>query len=101
MQYMDRPLKEMVDALPARPRRIILNKVATREGPSVVTLEAIGASRAPYHIRNRAGFEAELAALPGYRLRDSWEIESLGLRIGTHPGLGRSTSRGYVLDRED
>lgn len=101
MQYMESTLTELVAALPARPRRIILNKVATREGPTVVTLEAIGTARVPYQIRNRAGFEAELAALPGYRLRDSWEIGSLAARIGTHPGLGFSTSRGYVLDRED
>ena len=70
MQYMETPLSAMLDALPARPKRIILNKVATREGPTVVTLERIGASRVPYHIRNRETFEAELAALPGYRMRD-------------------------------
>ncbi|WP_102224238.1 methyltransferase, TIGR04325 family [Acidimangrovimonas sediminis] len=98
MQYMDAPLASLIGALPARPRRIILNKVATREGPTVVTLERIGGARVPYQIRNRAGFEAELAALPGYRLRDQWEIAGLQRVIGTHPALGPSDSRGYVLD---
>ena len=100
LQYLDRPLTEMVSELPARPQHILLNKVATRAGDTVVTLEKIGPARLPYQIRNRAAFEAELAGM-GYAIRDSWVIPSLSRVIGTHPGLGASTSVGYYLERMD
>ncbi|MBM1949600.1 methyltransferase, TIGR04325 family [Sulfitobacter pseudonitzschiae] len=98
LQYLDRPLAEMVAELPSPPRHILLNKVATREGATVVTLEKIGPARLPYQIRNRAAFESELTDM-GYTIRASWVIPSLSRRIGTHPGLGASTSMGYYLER--
>ena len=98
LQYLDIPLAELIARLPNRPEHIVLNKVATREGPSVTTLERIGAARVPYQIRNRADFEAEIAEI-GYAVRDQWQIAALSRVIATHPGLGASTSRGYVLER--
>jgi putative methyltransferase (TIGR04325 family) len=99
LQYLDRPFPEFLDALPARPRHLILNKVATRDGPEVVTHERLERVRVPYRIRNRAAWEESLAAL-GYAMRDAWAMPALGHRISTHPRLGASTSRGYVLSRK-
>jgi putative methyltransferase (TIGR04325 family) len=98
LQYFDRPLSALVAELAAPPPAILLNKVATRPGAEVVTLEQIGPARVPYRIRNRAAFEAELAAM-GYAIADSWGIPELGHKIATHPWLGRSESRGYLLRR--
>lgn len=98
LQYLDVPFTAFLDRLPTRPGHILLNKVATRDGASVTTLEKIGAARVPYQIRARAGFEAEVAAA-GYRVLDQWQIPSLSHLIATHPALGPSTSRGYVLER--
>ena len=100
LQYLDIGFDALVAALPAPPRHIILNKVATTEGPTVVTLEKIGAGRVPYQIRNRETFERSLAEM-GYRIRDQWEIPSLARSIATHPERGHSTSRGYLLERLD
>lgn len=100
LQYLDTPFPEFVARLPNRPEHILLNKVATREGPTVVTLERIGPARVPYQLRSRAGFEAELDAI-GYDIVDQWEIPSLAHVIGTHPDLGASMSRGYLLKRRD
>ena len=100
LQYLDLPFPDFLARLPNRPPYILLNKVATRDGPSVTTLERIGPARVPYQIRNRAGFEAQLAET-GYRIADSWDIPSLGHVIDTHPELGRSVSRGYLLQRTD
>ena len=100
LQYLDLPFPDFLARLPNCPRHILLNKVATRDGPSVTTLERIGPARVPYQIRNRAGFEGQLAEL-GYRIRDTWDIPSLGHVIDTHPELGRSVSRGYLLQRTD
>ena len=99
LQYLDIGFDALVAALPAPPRHIILNKVATTEGPTVVTLEKIGAGRVPYQIRNREAFERGLAGM-GYEIRDNWHIPSLSRRIATHPALGASVSRGYVLERK-
>lgn len=100
LQYLDIPFLEFLGRLPTRPAHILLNKVATRDGPSVTTLELIGPARVPYQIRRRGGFEADLAAA-GYSIRDSWEIATLGHVIDTHPEKGRSVSRGYLLERTD
>lgn len=100
LQYLDLPFPDFLACLPNRPPHILLNKVATRDGPSVTTLERIGPARVPYQIRNRAGFEEQLIQ-SGYCIRDSWDIPSLGHVIDTHPELGRSVSRGYLLQRTD
>lgn len=98
LQYLDTPIAELVAALVVPPEHILLNKVATRDGPTVVTLEKIGPARVPYQIRNRAEFEQSLKDM-GYVIRDSWHIPSLSRVIATHPALGASTSRGYYLER--
>lgn len=98
LQYLDMPFGEFLARLPNLPPHILLNKVATRDGPSVTTLERIGPARVPYQIRNRSLFEAQLTTR-GYTIADSWDIPSLGHVIDTHPDLGRSVSRGYLLQR--
>lgn len=94
LQYLDIPFGDLLRQLPAMPRHLLLNKVQTREGPSVVTLENFIYAEVPYQIRNRAGFLASLDAL-GYDIVDEWTIPSLSHVIRTHPHLGASTSRGY------
>lgn len=98
LQYLDEPFGVFLARLPQAPRHILLNKVATRDGASVTTLERIGPARVPYQIRCRSQFEGEIAAA-GYRVVDGWDIPSLGHVIDTHPDLGRSVSRGYLLER--
>ncbi|WP_204318760.1 methyltransferase, TIGR04325 family [Pseudooceanicola aestuarii] len=99
LQYLDRPLPELLGQLTAPPRHLILNKVALRDGPTLVTLERIGTQRVPYRIRGARDWQAELAAT-GYRLADQWDIPELGHVIPTHPWTGRSYSRGYLLHRD-
>lgn len=96
LQYLDRPFADLVGRLARRPSVILLNKVATRDGPEVVTLERIGPARVPYRIRNRIQFMRDLEGM-GLHLEDEWVIPGLGHRIATHPALGTSISRGFVL----
>lgn len=98
MQYLDRPLADLIAEMAAPPRWILLNKVAVRTGETLVTLERIGPAQVPYQIRSEAGWTAELAAL-GYEIRDSWDIPGLSHRINTHPWLEPSRSRGFFLER--
>jgi putative methyltransferase (TIGR04325 family) len=95
MQYLNTPLAELVRGMRVRPEYILLNKVATREGPTVVTLENLGLAEVPYQIRNRSTIPNALAELD-YDIIDEWEISSLSHEIPTHPELGYSTSRGYA-----
>lgn len=98
LQYLDEEFHDFLNRLGEPPQHILLNKVATREGNSVVSLEKIGNGRIPYQIRNRAAFEDSIAEM-GYLIRDSWQIPSLSRVIATHPSLGASISRGYYLER--
>jgi putative methyltransferase (TIGR04325 family) len=99
LQYLDVSLTDYLQALPALPRHILLNKVAMHDSGPLVTLERIGPAFVPYAMRDRITFEAELAAL-GYAIRDVWEIPDLAHWIPTHPGLGTSRSYGYCLERK-
>lgn len=94
LQYLDIPFDQFVRRLPVLPRHLVLNKVATREGPSVVTLEFFGRAEVPYQIRNRTEFLSTLDSL-GYDIVDEWQIHDLSRHIVTHPHLGTSTSYGY------
>ncbi|RVT85289.1 methyltransferase, TIGR04325 family [Rhodobacteraceae bacterium CCMM004] len=98
LQYLDRPLADLVAQMAAPPPAIVLNKVATLEGDERVTLETIGPSRVPYRMRDRARFEAEIAAM-GYAIADRWRLPGLQNRIDTHPWLPPCDSHGYVLER--
>ena len=95
LPYLDEPLTQFVGRLSQRPRHILLNKVATRDGPTVVTLENFRLAEVPYHIRDAREVPAALDAL-GYDIVDSWIIDSIAHRIDTHPELGASVSRGYM-----
>lgn len=96
MQYLDMPLSGLLMKMPSRPRHLILNKVALRKESTVVTLERIGGSYVPYHMRNEAEFIADITRL-GYRQVDRWSIPSLSHAIDTHPELGRSESAGFYF----
>jgi len=96
LQYLDVPFSGLLENIDGKPKTVLLNKVAMRDGPSIVTLELIGPNRVPYHIRNRAAFEAEILRA-GYRIQDSWKIPELAHVVATHPWLGPSESRGYLL----
>jgi putative methyltransferase (TIGR04325 family) len=94
LQYLDIPFAELLGRLPSLPPHLLLNKVATRDGPTIVTLENLGPAETPYQIRDRAEFELSLHAL-GYAIRDQWVIPELSHAIPLHGSFGASTSRGY------
>ena len=100
LQYLDIPFSQFVARLQQKPKHLVLNKVALREGPTIVTLENIGAAKVPYQVRNREGFMIELAAL-GYEVVDEWTNTALSHRIVTRPDLGESSNTGFYLRMGD
>lgn len=94
LQYLNIPFSDLLGQLRRRPPYLLLNKVATREGPSVFTLENFGSARVPYMIRDRQEFLSSLDGL-GYDIVDQWRIPELSHMIPYHPRLGASVSYGY------
>jgi putative methyltransferase (TIGR04325 family) len=94
LQYLDIPFADLVGQLRQRPRHIVLNKVATRDGPTVVMLERMGMAEVPYQIRCRPEFVSSVEAL-GYTIVDEWVLPEFAHVIKADPSLGMSTSRGY------
>ena len=93
-QYLDASPSQFIAGLPRMPRHFIINKVATREGESVVTLERFPQAEVPYQVRSRVDFEADLASA-GYVIRDQWDIPSYSRH---HAAFGFATSRGYYAE---
>lgn len=91
LQYLDMPFADFVARLARKPQHIILNKVATRDGPTIVTLEDFQTAEVPYQVRDHAAFVASLADM-GYVIEDAWDIPTLSR---THPTFGASVSRGF------
>ncbi|WP_367714566.1 methyltransferase, TIGR04325 family [Nitratireductor sp. GISD-1A_MAKvit] len=94
LQYLDVPLPDLIARLETPPRHLILNKVALREGRTIVTLERIGPALVPYQMRNESAFLSMISAM-GYEIRDRWKIPSLSHAIDTHPEHGMSESAGF------
>lgn len=93
LQYLDIPFADFLRQLQTLPRHLLLNKVQTREGPTVVTLENFGCAEVPYQIRNFPQFLAVLDEL-GYDIVDQWTVPALSRTIPTHRYLGASTCWG-------
>ena len=93
-QYVNMTPAEFLSRLEELPKHLLLNKVATREGGTVVTLECFPSADVPYQVRDRAEFEESLVSI-GYRIRDSWEIPAFSRK---HPDFGQSISRGYYAE---
>lgn len=97
LQYYPHETSRLIGDLPSRPRHLILNKVAVRDGAPVVTLSRVGPAWVPYQIRQLKAFIADIEAA-GYRQLDQWDIPSLSHVIPTHPELGPSRSMGFVFE---
>ena len=97
LQYLDRPLSQLLLELERLPAHLILNKVAFQgDDKPVVTLERIGRAYVPYQRRSEKAFTGELNEL-GYEQVDRWTIPQLSHVIDTHPELGASESAGFYF----
>lgn len=98
LQYLDRPLGDLLGEIASPPQWLLFNKVAFHASGPAVTLERIGAAWVPYQMRERKSFIDGMQHL-GYRLADSWRIAELSHTISTHPEIGQSESRGFLFRR--
>jgi putative methyltransferase (TIGR04325 family) len=98
LQYLDRPLGELLGEIENPPQWLLFNKVAFHECGPAVTLERIGKALVPYQMRERRSFIDGIERL-GYRTADCWRIGELSHTISTHPEIGASESQGFLFRR--
>ncbi len=92
LQYLERPLPEILAPIIARPRHVIINHMPMRDGPARYTLQSIGTAFCPYRLEDRASFLAGMAAL-GYELVEQWTCPEKYCPIPFHADY---SVRGYT-----
>jgi putative methyltransferase (TIGR04325 family) len=98
LQYLEKPLHEIVAPLAAKPRHIIINLTPMHAGPAFYTLQSIGTAFCPYRIEDRPALVAGLGKL-GYQLVDEWTCPEKDCPIPFHPDKSVSGYTGMVLRR--
>lgn len=96
LQYLDRPVGDLLGEIENPPQWLLFNKVAFHPRGPAVTLERIGAALVPYQMRERGDFVDGVERL-GYQLADEWRIAELSHTISTHPEIGPSKSLGLLF----
>lgn len=97
LQYLELPLSAILAALPARPQRLVLNKVPLSDGPDIWTLQQAGGVLVPYGVSNRIAFIDSLTRL-GYRVLDRWNVPEYAARIPFAKGYGTTSNSGLALE---
>jgi putative methyltransferase (TIGR04325 family) len=99
LQYLERPVHEMLAPLSARPRHVLINQTPMQDGPAYYTLQSIGTAFCPYRIFNRERFLADFAG-QGYRPVDHWENAEKACYIPFHPERSLRSYDGWYLRLE-
>jgi putative methyltransferase (TIGR04325 family) len=98
LQYIDRPLSRLLEALSHPPRHLLLNQIPLADGPGFVTLQNTIVAYTPYRIFSRLEFLGSLQAL-GYELVDAWRTPELAVHIPFHPDHVVESYSGVYLRR--
>ncbi|HEU4731390.1 MAG TPA: TIGR04325 family methyltransferase [Kofleriaceae bacterium] len=91
LQYLERPLHEILAGISARPAHVLINQLPMHDGAAYYTLQSIGTAFCPYRIEDRPGLVAGMAAL-GYEQLDAWQTPEKYCPIPFHP---EHSVRGY------
>ncbi|MES2713135.1 MAG: methyltransferase, TIGR04325 family [Pseudomonadota bacterium] len=98
LQYMEHSVPGLLEAVPGRPRHIILNKVPLTEGTAYWSLQNQGPAVCPYRIYNAAEFLGYFER-EGYTVADRWRVAELTCDIPFHPRSSLSEQCGLLLSR--
>jgi putative methyltransferase (TIGR04325 family) len=71
LQYLPKPLPDMLRELTVKPRHLLIHRVPLYDGPSFYSVQYIGYAFCAYHIQNKHELFESLKKL-GYKLIDSW-----------------------------
>lgn len=97
LQYLPTRMAEILAALPAKPRRIILNTTAAHPERTLYTLNSIGFAVCPYRIQHWDELLAELT-MAGYKRRDAWRNEGKPIEVPFVDGGDKAYYGGCCFD---
>ena len=97
MQFMETSIPGMLEALPAKPRYLILNKLPITPFEDFWTLQNYGPAVTPNRLYNERKF-LEYFNGHGYQLRDRWDVQDLDCIIPFHPERYLKEFAGFVFE---
>jgi putative methyltransferase (TIGR04325 family) len=104
IQYLEDPLGEadpangLVEAFHTAPKHVLINKIPTRDGNDIWTLQNLGPTAVPYRVFSRETLFRYFQSR-GYRLKDSWVVAEIGVEIPFHPQYSQSTISGLLFEQ--
>lgn len=98
LQYLPKPLGELLKNWANLPKRIIINTAPIHPTEAFFTVNSLGTAFAPYRVQTQADLVRGLNPL-GYRLRETWINPDKLMTIPFHDALSLRHYSGYCLDR--
>lgn len=97
LQYLPHTLAELLDRLPHKPRRIIVNITPIHATTSYFTVNSIGTAYCPYRVQSRSEF-VDAIVERGYYRHDEWDNTGKRLDLPEHPELSLDHYAGFCFD---
>jgi len=97
MQFMETSVPGMLEALPEKPRYLILNKLPMTQYDDFWTLQNYGPAVTPNRLYNERKF-LEYFNGHGYQLRDRWDVQDLDCIIPFYPERYLKEFAGFVFE---
>jgi putative methyltransferase (TIGR04325 family) len=96
LQYLEWELHDKLANLNKKPKYLIINTTPLHPKHKTITLNSIGTSFCPYHLRVEKDFFDGLKSL-GYAVLDSWKNEEKSCNIAFEPERSLSYYTGAIL----
>jgi putative methyltransferase (TIGR04325 family) len=98
LQFLDKPLDEILKPLPQLPKAVIISKTPMVDGAPYYTLHNIGTAFTPYRIESSTQLVESMARL-GYQLHQKWKNHEKEAVIWNHldQSLDHYTSMYFTL----
>jgi putative methyltransferase (TIGR04325 family) len=98
VQYLPMTVKEWLEPIARKPKRIIFNTSAIHQTHSYFTLNSIGSAYCPYRVTAEANFIAQMTGL-NYQLLDQWKTPGKGaLHLPLNEEYSIQDYSGFVFD---
>ncbi|UPG94296.1 TIGR04325 family methyltransferase [Luteibacter aegosomatissinici] len=98
LQYLEYTLVDAVEALPRRPRFLLLNSVPVHGTTTYFTVQNMGVTCCPYRVTSERDFLGSLTDA-GYTLLDRWENPHRHCTVPFHPELSLDRYFGFAFAR--
>lgn len=96
LQYLAYSLVDALDALPQKPRYLLLNSVPVHTHRSYFTVQNMGVTCCPYRVTSERDFLGGLSEA-GYTLLDRWENPQRHCTVPFHPELSLDRYFGFAF----